>query len=92
MTKKDKELTIDAKDITADPAVVTLDEVSGVPFESDSEAPKGTALEYHGEALPQEVVQSGVGIGFTSGVEYGSSLGIAGEKDEANNSMQKKSE
>lgn len=43
---------------------------------------EGTAAQHYGERLPDEVKQSGIGVGFVSGTSVrGASLGVQDEED-----------
>jgi hypothetical protein len=73
------EPTVDGKELAEqDPAVTNVE-----PQEAPKSELEGkTAQDVHGERLPEEVVSSGIGLGFTSGFdERGTPMGIRGEEE-----------
>jgi hypothetical protein len=78
--KKKEELTVNGEELAEqDPAVQ-----ANVPQEPPTSELEGqTAQEVHGDRLPEEVKEAGIGLGFTSGHdERGTPMGIRGEQED----------
>lgn len=84
--KDEKELIVEAEELAKDPAVNVVEEAPMVEVSED------TAKQIYGDALPEAVIQSGIGVGFSSGYIRGAATGVAGEEDERAKTVQKESQ
>lgn len=84
---EEKEFTVDGRKLAEqDPAVTANEPEEGPKSESEGK----TAEDIYGERLPEEVKQSGVGVGYVSGTdERGTPLGIRGGQEDSGGSGQK---
>lgn len=91
MAEKEKELTVEGEVLAEDPAVSVVADLPVVEVNTD------TLVDKYNE-VPEEVLTSGIGVGMTSGYaddkmfQTGSSVGIAGEKDERAKTVQGESQ